>query len=1471
MKKIVLFFSIILFPFIASSQDINMQNGTFTTCTGTFFDSGGAASGYSNDENFVLTICPDTAGVGVELDFTSFTTESPNDVLTIYNGPDTSAPIIGDYTGTDSPGFVTTTTDNVSGCLTIEFVSNGFFTSSGWEAAISCGTPCQLITAVFDSSSPPPDGSGVIEADADEVITFNGSATFSGSGAGATYEWDFGDGTTGFGTTVMHSYPSLGTYPIGLEVTDIDGCISYNDINIEVQIGSNIPGNPFVDAGLDVDLDCASGETCTDITASFFDIGETNTYNVTPIVFNPPFPFSGLANSVNTSIDDAWNEPEPLPFALCFFGTQETQFQVGSNGVIRFDVDPGDTFNDWSFSDDIPNNIDEALAEVNVFTPGHDIDPSVTTTNEIAWEIIGTAPNRVLAVSYFEVPYFSCNELIATHMAVFYETTNIIDIYIKDKPVCPDWNGGNAVVGIQNDDGTVAFVPPGRNTSDSPWTTINEAWRFTPAGPSIVDFAWLDSTGAVISTDRTTNVCPSGTETYTARVIYTNCNGDTIELTDDVVVTSTSTFTVDLGPDIDTCDAPPIILDADGGIPGLGYVWFLDGVEIVGETGPTLTVTVSGTYSVEVSDNACTVMDEIIITFFDTPEVFIPEDIEICDDDGDGFAEFTLTDADAEITGGVAGLTVTYYLTLADADAGDISVALASPYTNITNPQIVFARVENLGGCYDTVALTLIVLPSPVLIDPIPDYVICDDPSGDGIEIFDLTTWDTQVVSDVTGLTITYHETAADADAGTLAITPADSYSNTSNPQTIYVRVENTDGCFIVGQFDLIVDPAPALVDPTPFLLCDDVPFDGFIEFDLTTKDNEINGGDATLIVTYHLTMADADSGVSPLMSPYTNITNPQTVYVRVEHPTSGCYGTTTLILEVLEAPDANDPTPLEVCDDDGDGFAEFTLTDADAEITGGAAGVTVSYHETLDDANNNVSPLTSPYTNIVAFNQTVYARVVNAAAGDCFTVVELDLIVNESPAIGDPSNLEVCDDNDDGFYTFDLTVNDADILNGLPASDYTIGYYEDAGFTSEISPADNYTNTSNPQTIYVLVTDVITGCTSETSFQLIVNLSPTINDPSAYELCDENNTGDGVEEFDLSTIDDEITGGDGSLQVTYHLTMADAEAGVSPLPTLYTNISNPQTIYVRVENTDTGCFSTTTLELIVLDTPIANEPLAYEICDDGSGTASFDLTSRDGEITGGASDVTVTYHISLIDAENGDNALSSPYTNTTNPELLYVRVESDATGCYSITTLELIVQASPSLTPPANVEECPDGNTGTLVNEFDLTEYNNQLGVDLAGFDISYHTTNEDAQDGTNAIINPETYNNVSNPETIYIRVTSSFGCYSVTSFTISVVQCEIIIPQGISPNGDGFNDSLQINGLELHPNFVLKIFDRRGILMYDANSSDANWEGRADEQNGELLPVGTYFYTLQLNDDSSNPFSDMQQLYSGWVYLNY
>lgn len=1277
MKKLAFLIAFLCATPWVTAQDINMTNGTFNQCSGTFYDSGGPAAPYSNSENFVLTICDDSSGGILQLDFLSFTTETPNDVLTIYDGPDTTAPVIGDYSGTNSPGIVRPSPSNTSGCLTFEFVSNEFFSSTGWEAVISC---CQEITATFDGSTPPAVG-GIIEADVDEVITFNASAVFAGSDVGATYTWDFGDGTTASGLTAMHAYTSPGMYPVTFVATDAMGCANQNRIELiaDIEFDTAI-GNPYVDAGPDQDLDCSIGEGCATLTADFLEIGETTTYEIIPIPFDPPFLFNGLSNSLNPDIDDAWSGVEALPFDFCFFGNAETEFQVGSNGVIRFEVDPADTGNGWAFTEDLPNNSNPTLGEANIFTPGHDINPATSDTEEIGYEVLGEAPNRVLVVSYYEVPMFSgaCTDLLATQMAVLYETTNIIDIYILNKPSCPTWNSGNAVLGIQNNEGTEAFVPPGRNTSASPWETEFEAWRFIPRGPTVTSVTWLDSSMNVIGDTATIEVCPSADETYTARVEYLNCNGEVIRVEDTVNVTTNVTFSFDLGPNIDTCDPDPITLDAETGADVV-YQWFLDGLPIAGATSPTYDATTSGTYSCEVNDGECFIEDTVVVTFNEDPVANTPTDLTVCDDDNDGFAEFTLTDADAEIIAGQPDTFVNYYLTLDDATLGDTSLALASPYTNTSNPQTIYARIETLAGCFDTVSFTLTVFNSPEFNDPIASFELCDDETADGFTTFDLLSWQTEV-TDETALVFGFYLTEADATSGTGAIADPSAFVNTSNPQVIWVRGDNADGCFTVGSFELIV---------------------------------------------------------------------------------------------------------------------------------------------------------------------------------------------NDNPDIAVPDALQVCDDNADGLAVFDLTTRETQILNGLTPGDYTVEFYEDSDLTMLIADPTAYTNLANPQLIYVLVTNNATGCSSEVTLELQVLDGPVINDPDPYELCDDNSPGDEIELFDLSSRDTEVTGGVSGLQVTYHETEADAQAGAAPLASPYANTSNPQTVYVRVEDEVTGCYSTTTLQLIVLPLPAVVQPEDVTACGDSDGTASFDLAPIASQAAGGAPGVTVTFHESEADADAGDNAVSSPYSNTANPQTLYIRVEDNTTGCYALTTVTLLVEFVPNMTPPANVEVCPGTGAIGLTNQFDLSSYSDQLGIDLTGLTLSYHTSSTDAEDGTNAIANPASYTNSLAEETIYVRATSAAGCFSITSFEISVIRCEIVIPQGISPNGDGMNDTFHIEGIELHPNFVLNIFDRRGLLVYTGNGSTQEWDGRAIEQSGSLLPVGTYFYTLQLNDAQSE--AGTQQLYSGYVYLNY
>jgi hypothetical protein len=285
---------------------------------------------------------------------------------------------------------------------------------------------------------------------------------------------------------------------------------------------------------------CISASTCVDLEAKYLTLGQTTDYTVEPITgaFNPPYQFGCLQNPVSVNIDDTWSPIITLPFNFCFYGNTYNQCLISSNGVISFDI-AGNTpggYSTYLFSNNLPNT---SLFRNAIFGVYHDIDPS--KGGEVGWELITLNTGcRALVASWKDIPMFDNNSLLYTGMMVLYENTNVIEVYIKEKRVVPAWNGGNAIVGVQNAAGTQAVVAPGRNGLDTDWTVVNEAWRFVPAGSSITTVKWYEGAGTagpVVGTQDDITVCPSATTVYTAEITYTLCGGATLKELDQTTVT----------------------------------------------------------------------------------------------------------------------------------------------------------------------------------------------------------------------------------------------------------------------------------------------------------------------------------------------------------------------------------------------------------------------------------------------------------------------------------------------------------------------------------------------------------------------------------------------------------------------------------------------------------------------------------------------------------------------------------------------------------------------------------------------------------------------------------------------------------------------------------------------------------------------------------------------------------------------
>ncbi|MFM1932553.1 MAG: hypothetical protein RL226_1856, partial [Bacteroidota bacterium] len=235
MKQIIRFALIFgVVPFTGYSQEYSIAEGNISDCGAFIVDTGYSASSYSDGENFATTICHDgSADALVNLYFTVFSLGS-GDTLKIYDGNNTSAPLLGSYTAFQLQGVDITST-NGDGCLTLEFTSDTDGINGNFGAAISCEQPCvkPWAFAITDPSAP-------LEVCQNEPISFNAFPTTFGPGRSfQNATWSFGDGTSSNDwPMVTHAYSEGGAYRVNLSVTDDQGCTSANSIDLLVYVST---------------------------------------------------------------------------------------------------------------------------------------------------------------------------------------------------------------------------------------------------------------------------------------------------------------------------------------------------------------------------------------------------------------------------------------------------------------------------------------------------------------------------------------------------------------------------------------------------------------------------------------------------------------------------------------------------------------------------------------------------------------------------------------------------------------------------------------------------------------------------------------------------------------------------------------------------------------------------------------------------------------------------------------------------------------------------------------------------------------------------------------------------------------------------------------------------------------------------------------------------------------------------------
>ncbi|MDV7186388.1 T9SS type B sorting domain-containing protein [Lutibacter sp. TH_r2] len=215
------------------------------------------------------------------------------------------------------------------------------------------------------------------------------------------------------------------------------------------------------------------------------------------------------------------------------------------------------------------------------------------------------------------------------------------------------------------------------------------------------------------------------------------------------------------------------------------------------------------------------------------PVITSPVVLKNCDEDGipDGFTNYNLEQASPLITNNNSSLTVTYFLSYAEADTNSGAIN-PSPFNNAstTTPNTVFARVENSFGCHRVATINLQVsttsFPAGYTHSPLE---ACDtDNLNDGIATFDLTTVSNDFIAlfPPTGQTLTvhYYRNLTDAELEQNEILPQNDYRNeTPYSQSLFVRVESelNEECFGIGEYlTLNVQPRPEFEVISEAIVC---------------------------------------------------------------------------------------------------------------------------------------------------------------------------------------------------------------------------------------------------------------------------------------------------------------------------------------------------------------------------------------------------------------------------------------------------------------------------------------------------------------------------------------------------------------------------------------------------------------------------------------------------------------------------
>ena len=446
------------------------------------------------------------------------------------------------------------------------------------------------------------------------------------------------------------------------------------------------------------------------------------------------------------------------------------------------------------------------------------------------------------------------------------------------------------------------------------------------------------------------------------------------------------------------------------------------------------------------------------------------------------------------------------------------------------------------------------------------------------------------------------------------------------------------------------------------------------------------------------------------------------------------------------------------------------------------------------------------------------YHVLIELPTGECdFIEGEADVEYFINPTASN-ANLVQCDEDGvyDGLSIFNLEEAVSDLTNGDP--NLNVRFFPTlTDLQNNTNPvvSNLFSNTSNPQTIYAQVVTAGAGCSDDAQLTLQV-VNSQLNDYAATPVCNELGSEDGISDFDLDAIRNEmlLTVPAGT-DITFYLNENDALIEQNELTGLFTNsIPYLQIIYARAENNN-GCFGISEVILTVLELPqLEEDSLVYYCLNYYPETTTLSSGNLDSNIN----DYTYLWSNGEI-TESIEVNQPGEYTITVTNTGGCSKSRSITVEASNIATIESV--------------QVVDGSSS----------FNNLVTVNASGEGIyQYAIYNQ-----YGPLVNYQENNLLQNvpPGIHIIRVRDVKNNCGEVEQLVSVIG----FPKFFTPNNDGYQDTWQVYGVseQFQPNSKILIFDRYGKLVKQVSPLGNGWDGT---MNGRPLPNDDYWFAVTLQD---------------------